>query len=110
MTKHPFCYILVGKIPIPVKSIDEWMVWLAKQPTFTTRVDLTNIGPIMISTVFLGLDHSWGYGPPMLFETMVFRGGESAECGRYESWEEAAKGHKAFVAKIRNEIKENVNR
>lgn len=25
-----------------------------------------------VSTVFLGLDHSYGTGPPLLFETMVF--------------------------------------
>lgn len=26
-----------------------------------------------ISTVFLGIDHSFGQGPPLVFETMVFR-------------------------------------
>ena len=25
-----------------------------------------------LSTVFLGLDHSWGGGPPLIFETMLF--------------------------------------
>ena len=26
-----------------------------------------------VSTVFLGLDHNWGVGPPLIFETMVFK-------------------------------------
>lgn len=30
------------------------------------------VGKLFISTVFLGLDHGWGNGPPVLWETMVF--------------------------------------
>lgn len=36
------------------------------------RVAEDTIGPYWISTVWLGLDHGWGEGPPMIFETMVF--------------------------------------
>lgn len=36
------------------------------------RVGLTEIGPYTVSTVWLGLDHSFGRGPPVIFETMVF--------------------------------------
>jgi len=32
----------------------------------------TRVGPYFVSTIFLGLDHQWGNGPPILFETMVF--------------------------------------
>lgn len=65
-----------------------------------------------ISTVFLGLDHSFGNGPPLLFETMVFeREGVSQEMfgkmhevfpdvdiDRYTTWEEAQAGHAGLVA------------
>lgn len=37
------------------------------------RVDLDEIGPYVVSTVWLGLDHRFmGEGPPIIFETMVF--------------------------------------
>lgn len=36
------------------------------------RVAMTSIGQYKVSTVFLGLDHSFGKGPPILWETMVF--------------------------------------
>ena len=58
-----------------------------------------------VSTVWLGLDHSFpGTRPPIIFETMVFpgRGGEG-ELGaaRYSTEQEAKDGHKAMVAKWR---------
>lgn len=32
------------------------------------------VGKYWVSTIFLSLDHSWGEGPPILWETMVFAG------------------------------------
>lgn len=56
-----------------------------------------------ISTVWLGLDHSFGdRGPPLIFETMVFAGVadlESLACDRYSTLEEATAGHNAMVKK-----------
>lgn len=53
-----------------------------------------------VSTVFLGIDYSFGDGPPVLFETMVFsskmnRGG--GRCERYSTESEAKAGHKRIV-------------
>lgn len=51
-----------------------------------------------VSTVFLGIDHSHGIGDtPILFETMVFGGFLDQEIMRYETYEEALKGHEAMV-------------
>lgn len=37
------------------------------------RVELTEIGPYVVSTVWLGLDHSYMEGgPPIIFESLVF--------------------------------------
>ncbi len=55
---------------------------------------------IRVSTVFLGLDHSYGSGPPLLFETMVFDGELDQECDRYTTWEQAEKGHKKMVERV----------
>lgn len=65
------------------------------------RVAETNVwfGLIRVSTVFLGLDHGWGEGPPLVFETMSFpvcRYGEPV-CRRYSTWDEAVAGHNEVV-------------
>jgi hypothetical protein len=36
------------------------------------RVAKTIIGPLFVSTVWLGIDYGLGMGPPLIFETMVF--------------------------------------
>ena len=47
---------------------------------------------ILVSTVFLGLDHGFG-GVPMLFETMIFGGKHDMFQERYTSLQEAEEGH-----------------
>ena len=76
-----------------------WARWFEKAER---RVDRTEIGEVFISTVFLGLDHSFGEGPPLLFETMVFGGPLDQDMERYSTWDEAVAGHKAMVARVRN--------
>ncbi len=62
------------------------------------RVAETSIDEFRISTVFLGLDHGFGKGDPLLFETMVFSPeGDPLQMNRYFTWEEAKEGHRAFV-------------
>lgn len=55
-------------------------------------------GDILVSTVWLGLDHQWGDGPPLIFETMIFGGEHDEEQWRYSTREEAEAGHKAACA------------
>ena len=49
--------------------------------------------PVTVSTVWLGLDHSFGAGPPIIFETMVFGGPYNQECWRYSTEQQAREGH-----------------
>lgn len=49
---------------------------------------------VWVSTVFLGLDHKFGDGPPMLFETMIFGGEHDQYQERCSTWEEAEAMHK----------------
>lgn len=62
------------------------------------------IGDVTVSTVFLGVDHGWGDGPPLLWETMVF-GQRDADgdrpMWRYTSREAALAGHAKAVASRR---------
>ena len=47
-----------------------------------------------VSTIFLGLDHNFfGNGPPIIFETIVFRGGEPIYCERTSTEDEARHQH-----------------
>jgi hypothetical protein len=73
-------YKIVGKIPIPVEDTLEWARWF--ENAHDERIVAQEyIGEYWVSTVFLGLDHSFGSGPPLLFETMIFHA-ERDEKGR----------------------------
>lgn len=56
-----------------------------------------------VSTVWLGIDHSFGAGRPQIFETMIFYGGRGGEIymKRYATAEEALEGHNETVRRFR---------
>lgn len=63
------------------------------------KTDLPN--RYWVSTVWLGMDHSFGEGPPLIFESMVFKGEDftDQDCERYSTEEEALAGHQVMVEK-----------
>ena len=62
------------------------------------RVALTHINDeTKVSTVFLGLNHNYGDGPPMIFETMIFGSEHDEYQERYSTWDEAVAGHEKAV-------------
>lgn len=81
--------------PVRVKNIDEWGDWF--QDFKMRRVAETHIGKIRVSTVFLGIDHSFGGGPPILFETMIFGGELDQWQERCCTWDAAVKMHNDAV-------------
>lgn len=62
------------------------------------RTELPDGG--VVSTVWIGLDHNYGKGPPLIFESMFFKKGDpqDLDCDRYATEEEALAGHTAMVA------------
>jgi hypothetical protein len=48
----------------------------------------------------MGLDLSFGLGPPTLFETTVFDGSFDREVYRYCTWQKAVSGHVAVVERV----------
>jgi hypothetical protein len=56
-----------------------------------------------VSTVWLGMDHAWGGGPPLIFESMVFGGNLDQEQVRYSTLAQAHAGHDDLVARVRAE-------
>lgn len=92
-------YILRDKTVVPEPDLLTWGRWLE---TADRQVANTLVGDVRVSTVFLGLDHSFGDDrPPILFETMVFGGSLEDEMDRYATWDEAEKGHAAMVEKVK---------
>ena len=99
-------YILDGKTPVRVDDAIQWAQWFesskrhVRQTGITYKVHGVREGTASISTVFLGLDHNWGTGPPVLYETMIF-GVDDSEIDdyqeRYCTWEEAETGHKIAI-------------
>jgi hypothetical protein len=61
------------------------------------RVALEERDDIRVSTVFLGLNHQYGDGPPLIFETMIFGGEHDEGQWRYSTEAEALVGHKAAM-------------
>lgn len=59
--------------PVPEPDTLVWSKWLAAATVEGRRhIGDDTVGPYRVSTVFLGLDHSYGEGPPVLWETMIF--------------------------------------
>lgn len=97
--------------PVPEPDLFAWAEWLeADQKTGARRLAQDTIGPYLVSTVFMGLDHGFGEGPPVLWETMIFGVEEEIEflgkrrrcrkevgADRYTSKAEALAGHASAV-------------
>ena len=95
-------YILEGKTPV-LADLITWAKW------FETSGDIrivakTEVGSTTVSTVFLGLDHSFGVRPPMLFETMIFRNGAGDDQWRCSTWDQAEDQHAEAVEIVRKDI------
>jgi len=77
------------------------MTW-AKWMEFADRkIANSYVGDVNISTVFLGIDHSFSGTEPVLFETMVFGGDLDQEQYRYETFGQAIKGHDEMVKRVK---------
>ena len=79
-------YILDGKTPVPLFDTTKWGLQVDK------IIGKDQFGSVSVSTVFLGIDHSFGGGDPVLFETMIFGGEHDQRQERYCTWDEAEKG------------------
>ncbi len=97
-------YILNGKTPVLVESIEAWGRWWE---TAERHVANLQDGDVHVSTVFLGIDHQFGSGPPLLFETMVFGGPLDEEQERCSTWEEAEQMHHDMVTRVTEAVRES---
>lgn len=95
MSEH---WILKDKTPVQV-GLMEWAEWFEAADRVVAKTDIEGA---RISTVFLGLDHSFGHGDPLLFETMIFGGEHDQHQQRCSTYEEAEKMHSDAVAMVEN--------
>ena len=92
-------YILKGHEIVETDDITEWSKHF--ENINERIVAKTKIGDVEISTVFLGIDHSFGGKTPIVFETMVFGGKLDQEQERYATYDEAMKGHEEMVKRVK---------
>jgi hypothetical protein len=85
-----------GKTPIPC-DLMTWAQWFEKRPVRALLRETVREG-VDVSTVFLGIDHQYGDGPPLLWETMIFGGPRDGDQWRYPTYDEAMAGHEAAKA------------
>ena len=84
-------------------SLDDWgrlFEDMAYRRIEETELAFSN-GHVWISTVWMGLDHSFGNGPPLIFETMPFGGRLDQMAFRWTTLGEARVGHHKVVEGIR---------
>ncbi len=91
-------YKLEGHKAVPCDEV----TW-ARSMKGNRRVAHDEVGAVRISTVFLGLDHSFAGGPPMLFETMIFGGAHDQYQRRCSTWEQAETIHADALAMVNKE-------
>ncbi len=93
-------FILAGRKVVPA-DLNTWARWFEQGPG-VRRVGDDTINGVRISTVFLGIDHSWRTdGPPLLFETMVFGGVLHEACERCETYDQAEAQHASMCDRVR---------
>ncbi len=96
-------YVEVDGVAKPWDDDDPigWAKWMETADRVVEQTMFSD--DTVVSTVFLGLNHQFVFGPPKLYETMVFRDdkGMDEEQWRYSTREEAAIGHAAAVERVR---------
>lgn len=95
----PGNYILENGQAVPCTDIHKWAAWYE---TAERHVGDDEIDGYRVSTVFLGLDHNFGGGAPLLYETMIFcEGPLNNWAARYSTWSQAEAGHQKVLDAIR---------
>lgn len=97
-------YVLEGQ-EIKPTSLKGYVNWMGTDPE--RHIGSTDVGGYWVSTVFLAIDHQFGDGPPLLFETMVFAKDPTTGkvdfmdlyCDRCSTYEEAVAMHDKAVDK-----------
>jgi hypothetical protein len=95
-------YVEINDVPRGARNLLEWAVAYEKTDRHVAEDRLAT--GVRVSTVFLGLDHSFlRRGEPILYETMVFGGPHDEHQRRYSTRAEAAAGHYETLRMVQGE-------
>ncbi len=89
-------YILRDRTVVEEPNLYVWAYFFEQADPVVKKTQVTP--DIEVSTVFLGIDHSFGHGPPLLFKTMIFGGSDDCEQWHYSTYNQALEGHDVVVA------------
>lgn len=93
--------------PQPEPDSLKWAMWYEHSHESKGKdnriVQQDRIGEVLVSTIFLGLDQTFGLvpGPPTLWETMIFRGEHDGWQRRYLTRDQALGGHAEAVEMVK---------
>jgi hypothetical protein len=97
-------YVLIGQTPVPEDDLMAWASWYEDADNRQARiVKQEMVGNVFLSTVFLGLDHSFRPGgDPELFETMAFWQDANSDllCYRCSTWSDAEAQHERAAIEV----------
>lgn len=93
-------YTLNGHEAVPTEDTAAWGKMMNGRERIVKQ---EYVNGIFVSTVFLGLDHQYGDGPPLLFETMCRHpNGNWEEQERCTTWPQALVQHRRMVIQMMN--------
>lgn len=106
-------YILDGHTAVEEPDLMKWAKWfetgnrVVDKSVADVSLGGDKVGQVTVSTVFLGINHSFSDSDrPLLFETMVFGGKLDQEMDRCSTWEAAEKMHELMCEKVKLSVKE----
>lgn len=112
LNRAPYWILNAAGEPEHVDSVKAWSEWYERATRDRSRIvaQHRDEGPdapdVLVSTVFLGLDHNFAAGgPPVLWETMILGGPDDGYQRRFTSRADALDGH-ADACRIANATKE----
>lgn len=92
-------YILVDGVPTVEPDTLKWGQWMETADRIVAQDWL--MPDVEVSTVFLGTDHGFWTDHSILYETMVFGGQHDGYQQRYETKEQALRGHDMVKMMVR---------
>lgn len=95
---RPHKWVERDGVPRPAPNLLYWAIWYEDADRAVAQDE---IGEVRVSTVFLGTDHNFGPGEPILYETMIFGGKFDEHQWRYSTRAEAYAGHLQVVEMVR---------
>jgi hypothetical protein len=105
MTDRPRYFVLdTDGEPLAVEDVELWGQWFETsgpaRVVAQDRDEAPGAPAVLVSTVFLALDHSFGDGDPVLWESLVFGGPLDGTMTRYTTRRAALDGHQRLCRDV----------